>query len=1063
MSQLKGKTVLIIGAGPTRIGQGGECDQGAVEACEALTAMGCRVITVDSNPDAVLTDHGLGHKSYIEPLTEESLRQIIAAENPHAILNSFGGRSGLYLGAQLLQDGHNNQQRPVLWGTPAETLRHLQDRDGLKSILEAIHLRTPSIFSTTDLEAAANKAQEMGYPVVLRCDDAEIMTDGALVYNQEELHQRAAPVATEGQAVLSVEESLWGWRQVELEILRDSQGQTVVAGIVDYMDSAGIHPGDAIGITPPQTLTPQLRQKLETHALDIATHLGIVGNATIRFAYDPVQAAILVTAVHPRYTRTSALVSFGRAIPIASLAAVLAAGLIWKQLPKALAKYSQTTPENEVIAVKWPVWAFDRLNEVPDRLGPQMQSVGQALGLGLTFGEAMQKALRGANPGIYGPGRLDMMNSSAMTDQSPASMTTATSRRPFMIYDALLNGEAEETLARQTSIDPWFIRQLRGLAALEQELTHHQGQLPPDDLLRQAKTQGFSDHYLAKVLSVTADAIAEKRSQIGLTARWYSFASQNDEKLSVQFSTYGTHKGHETNKNPKDDPFVLILGSGPERIGRGSECDHGAFHAAQAARTMGFAPVVLNCNLTSVTIGQAMAARAKVLVDGLDDEIVHAIIEYFKPVGILPQFTGLPSLSQILDVKRLGVLQLGNTPATLETISNRWALWQRIRALGIPQPTAALVESDAEALQKGSEIGYPLLVRPAFWHDRQSAQLLQSHDMLTAFLADIDLGPHRPLFMERFLEYAIEAQAEVLCDGDSALVIGVLEQIELAGVHAGDSACVLPPYSIGPRHVETIGAYATKVAFELKIKGVFNLRFAVYRDSVYFLDAAVRECRNLAMVTKTTQVPVADLATRIVLGQKLKDLSLTIPKPAYFGVRAAVFPFNVFSEMDTLLGPSMRSTGEVLAMADSFSMAYFKAMAAADTPLPTQGNVLITVTDEDKPSILEPARIFNEQGFKLLATKGTQTFLVEQGLQAEVVRKLGFGRPHLVDEMKNGRVQMVINTPSGDQGLKDGSYIRKAAIRRRIVNINTPAGAIAAAKGIAARRQGSVEVRPLNR
>jgi carbamoyl-phosphate synthase large subunit len=478
---------------------------------------------------------------------------------------------------------------------------------------------------------------------------------------------------------------------------------------------------------------------------------------------------------------------------------------------------------------------------------------------------------------------------------------------------------------------------------------------------------------------------------------------------------------------------------------------------------MGFTPMVLNCNLTSITMGPSMTARATVLADGMDDETLHAIIEQFKPAGIIAQFIGTPPLKESVDVKRLGPLLLGNTPATLETLSNRWALWQRIRALGIPQPAAALVESDTEAFQKASEIGFPLLVRPAHFHGLQTVQLIQSHEMLTGFLPKVDLGPHHPLVMERFLEYAIEAQAEVLSDGESAAVIAVLEQIELAGVHPGDSACVVPPYSISPRHVETIAAYATKVAQELKIKGAFNLRFAVYRDSVYLLEAAIRECRNLAVIAKATQVPAADLSTRILLGQKIKDLSLSAPKPTCFGVRAPVFPFNVFAGMDPLLGPAMRSTGEVLAMADSFGMAYFKAMAAAETPLPTQGNVLITVTDEDKPSILEPARIFCEQGFNLLATKGTQTFLMEHGLQADTVRKIGFGRPNLVDEMKNGRVQMVINTPTGDQGHKDGSYIRKSAIRRRIANINTPAGAIAAAKGIAARRQGTVDVWPLVR
>lgn len=1058
MPNLKGKTILLIGAGPTRIGQGGECDQGAVEACEILKEMGCRVVTVDANPDAVLTEKGIGHRRYVEPLTPASLRQIIAAEKPDGVLTLFAGRSGPYLAEQL---GGTPAADPIpLWGTPPQSLQRVQDRDGLKSVLSAIQLKTPTIFSTTDMEAVAAKAQELGFPVVLRCDDAELMADGVLVYNQEELSQRAAAVAAEPQAVISVEESLWQWRQVELEILRDSQGQTVVAGVVEYLDCAGIHPGDAIGVTPAQTIPPALNEQLESQARAIAGHLGIAGNATIRFAYDPKTSSILVTAVHPRYTRTSAFVSQITAIPLAGLATLLAAGLTWKQLPKTLPKPAGKAPDPAVVAVKWPVWDFKRLGEIPDRLGPQMQAVGQSLGIGLTFADAIQKAMRGANPGTHGFSRPADDQGLSM-DELLQHLSTPTSQRPFFLYEALTKGATMAVLADQANIAPWFIDQMEKLVALEGQLRNHIGQLPPDDLLRQAKAAGFSDGCLAQILSIGPDAIVQRRSQMALRARWLAVPGPGMDEGSLRFAAYVD--GHPLEKaiTGKSDPAVLIIGSGPTRIGVGSECDHAAFQAALAAHEAGFNPLILNCNLTGATMGRAMTGRAGVLVDALNDETVQAVIDQLNPMGIITQFAGSQSIDAFPDLKRLGMRMLGAVPETLATLSDRGALWQHVRGLGIPLPAAAVAESNVEAMQKASEIGFPILLRPAVPRGAKASQLIQSKEMLDEFLSDIEISSGSPLFVERFLEYAIEAQAEVLSDGESAVTVAVLEQIELAGVHAGDSAYVLPPYSIGPRHVETITEYAAKVALSLKVKGALNLRFALYRDSVYLLDAADRECRNFAVVTKATGTPVAALVTRIQLGQKVRELLPAPAHPAQFSVRAAVFPFNVFAELDPLLGPSMHSTGEVLAMADSFGMAYFKALEAADTPLPTQGGVLITVTEEDKPSILEPARIFSEQEFHLLATRGTQTFLADNGLQAEMVRKLGFGRPNLVDEMKNGRVQMVINTPTGDQGHKDGGYIRKAAIHRRIANITTPAGAIAAAKGIAARRQGAAGVKAL--
>jgi carbamoyl-phosphate synthase large subunit len=1052
MISLKGKKIVLIGAGPNRIGQSGECDEGAVEACKILTQMGARVIAVDANPDAVLTDSDLAFKSYIEPLTVETLDQIAAAEQPDALLPIFGASTGLRLASQWARHAANAGKTLPVCGTPVHSLDALLDRDALNTSLSAIRLETPPIFSMDSVDAAAAKAQELGFPIVLRCHDARLMADGVMVYNQEELRAQAAPVSSEPGALLLVEASLWGWRQVELEILRDASGHTILAAIVEYLDDAAIHPGDAIGVTPPQSIPPAFIDTLTTHARSIATHLNLIGSATLRFAYDPRQEKILVTAVHPRYTRTSALVTRAVGWPIARLAALLCTGSLWRDLPPELGVHHLQQRPSEVIAVKWPRWDFERLGETMDRLGPRMQSTGQAMGFGLSFAEALQKALKSAHPECAGLARVDAAAPIPQELLAPM-LTSPGSRRLFTIYEALHQGMAVEQVASFTQITPWFIEQISHLVALDQTLRSHRGGLPSDDLLRQAKRNGLADAYLAQLLDVDAAAVAQRRGLIGLLPGWVQLPSTDSRTPSPCFSSYASK---DQVPGRPEGSALLLLGSGPCAIGQGSECDYGLYQAARTAIQLGYTPIVLNCNLTSITTGPAMPGR--IYCEPLNQESLLAIIAKETPMGITAQFGAASAHALVRDPERLGVPLLGTTPQTLGITGNKSDLWQRIRQLGIPQPSAFLAESAAEIEGKAQSIGFPLLVQSADGTD--TGHLILDAAMLKDYLTAQRMDARGPFFVEHFLEYAIEAQAEVLCDGRIAQVAAVMEHIELAGVHAGDSAWVQPPYSIAPRHVETIGEQARKVALHLGVKGLLNLRFAIYRDTVYLLEAAVGVCRNLATVTKTTFPALTEWITRILLGAEL-DPNVGPARMNGFAVRAAVFPFNVFAEMDPLLGPYARSTGEVLSLADSFGMAYFKAFEASDTPLPTQGTVLITVTDEDKPSILEAARIYHEAGFQLMATSGTHKALAEHGIQAQVVRKLGFGRPNLVDEMKNGRVQMVINTPTGKQGQKDGSYIRKAAIRCRIASITTPASAIAAAKGIAARRGGLARVRSL--
>jgi carbamoyl-phosphate synthase large subunit len=1050
MVDLKNKTVLLIGAGPRIIGQSAECDEGAMEAARALVDQGCRIVTVNPNPDAVMTAPDWALRSYMEPLTARCLAQIIDVEKPHAILPTFAGRQGLHLAAELARDGVLEQHRTALWSLSVQSLHHLLNRDTLNTALNQIGLSTPSISVLKDSAAAAQKAQELGFPVVLRRTDTDLMPDGMLVYNQDELSQFIAPVAGESSGAVSIEASLLAWQQVELEILRDAAGATLVAGGVEYLDTAGIHPGDAIAVCPPQSLTAELVRQLTSHARSIVAHLDIVGNATIRFACHPDDGKVLVLAVHPRYTRTSAFVSRVADIPLAAMSALLAAGRPLNELsgdisfPQAESS-AMISGKEAPVAVKWPCWDFEQLDAAADRLGSQMKAVGQHLGYGHDFKEALQKAARAAVGNDLG--MCDTRNMDTFTDEDlMAAISTPTSRRLCIVYEALRRGIPEAELSRLTHIAPWFIDQLKQLAHLEAQIKERQGRIPSAELLRQAKRSGFSDAGLAELLHIPVKTLTVEMADKGIRPSWRRLSASAD---TSRFSTFGECPDLPALEGRRK---VLIIGSGAYRIGQGPECDFGIVQAVDAVRAQGFDPVVLNCNLAGITTGRAMSAGC--YCDPITPESILAVAAKESPVGIILQFAGNQAYALAFQLARAGASVLGPPMESLQLATDRPAFRERMRSLGIPQPSGAIAHSAEETCDIAEQIGFPVQVRTIRSVAGGEIAIFQDRSELKAFLEALETDAGFPLAVEQFLEYAIEAQAETLCDGRTAQVTAVMEHIELAGVHAGDSAYVLPPYSIPPRHVETMAEYGCKVAASLQIKGLLNLRFAIYRDTVYLLDAQCNVSRNIAVVNRIHQIPLAAMATRLMLGAKLDELQIDAPSPRLVGVRAAVFPFTVFTTEDPLLGPRMRSIGQVLSMSESFGLAYFKAQESAATPLPTKGTVLITVTDEDKASILEPARIFQELGFRIMATRGTHDALAANGIASQLVRKLGFGRPNLLDEIKNGNVQMVINTPTGGQGQIDDSVIRKTAITYRVANMTTPASALAAAKGIAARQKG---------
>ncbi len=1052
MALLENKTVLIIGSGPNVIGQSDECDQGALEACLVLKEMGCRLVAVNSNPDSPMTDSSLAQRTYLEPLTLETLERIIAEEKPHAIVPGFGGRTALHVTVQMAQRGILDRHGVAVWGTAPRDLERLLDRDALSSAVGPIDLNTPSLFSYSKLDEAEAKAQEIGFPVVLR-SDSHLMPDGVLAYNQEEIRTLAAPLTGEQAFSLSVESSLRDWQQLEIEILRDNRGEVRIAGGVEYLDSAVVHPGDAIAVSPPQCINEKALGRLIEQARIVAGHLNIMGGVTIRVAFAPHNGSFLLLAVHPRYTRTSALSALIAGRPIARTAVLLASGLSWDQLPAGASFEPPQARDFAVVGVKWPVWDFGHLDGISDRLGPRMQAVGQAVGLGAGFKEALQNAARSANPGCTGLG--DSSGDSGLPlEDLLARVAAPNSGRMFQLYEALRRGAVGRELSERSMIQPGFIEQLGELAALEEQIRAQVGSggQPDPGLWRKARQNGFSPARLRDLHGLKPERLAD-------------ISAAADLPLQVQplgdlgghcFSTCAVGGG---SLPPSSGKVVLLIGSGPHRIGSGPECDWAIVHAAAALSDMGYQPVTINTNLTGVSTGFAMPGR--IYCDPMDVEDILAVIAREKPVGIITRFAGFSEKTLKRELAARGAPIAGTPIEALEIIHDHEALRGRIRDLGIPQPAYALCRSAEQLRRCASDLGYPLLVSPAKAAADRSPELIMDAAILEKYLEQAGPDPDGPYLLERFLQYAIEAQAEALCDGSSVQVAAVLEHIELAGVNAGDSAWVLPPYSIAPRHVETISEYTRKIGLALPIKGLINARFAIYRDTVYLLQVGCEVNRNLSLVSKTTGQPIVRSAVRLMLGGSLEPASAARGSSRLCGVRTAVFPFNVFSQIDPLLGTRMRSTGQVLAMADSFALAYFKAQSAAGSPLPLAGTVLITVTDEDKPSILEPARIFQELGFTLMATRGTQAALADHGIQAQTVRKLGFGRPNLADEIKNGKVQMVINTPSGEKSQMDDSYIRKAAIRYRVTHITTPASALAAAKGIAARRNGDSPMRCL--
>ncbi len=1050
-------SVLIIGSGPIIIGQACEFDYSGTQACKALRSLGYKIILVNSNPATIMTDPGMADVTYIEPLNLQTLTNIIEAERPDALLPNLGGQSGLNLSSELHKAGILDKYGVQIIGVNVDAIERGEDRTAFKETMNRLGIEMPKSQTVNSVEDAEKVADKLGYPVVIRPAYCMGGTGGGLVYNVEELRTVAARglSASIVNQVL-VEESVLGWEELELEVVRDAKNQMITVCFIENVDAMGVHTGDSFCTAPMLTIAPELQEKLQKYSYDIVEAIEVIGGTNVQFAHDPKTGRVVVIEINPRTSRSSALASKATGFPIALVSSLLAGGLTMDEIPYwrdgTLEKY---TPSGDYVVVKFARWAFEKFEGVEDKLGTQMRAVGEVMSLGKNYKEAFQKSIRSLEIDRYGLGFAKDFNKKSL-DELLNMLNTPTSERQFMMYEALRKGADVQTLYKITHIKPWFIEQMKELVELEKQILEYKGMTLPDDILIQAKKDGFADKYLAKLLGIPEKDIRKKRTALGVVEAWEPVPVSGVENAAYYYSTYNAPDQVAVSDRKK----IMVLGGGPNRIGQGIEFDYCCVHAAFAIREEGYESIMVNCN--PETVSTDYDTSDKLYFEPLTVEDVLSIYEKEKPEGVIVQFGGQTPLNIANELAEAGVNILGTSPETIDLAEDRDRFRKLMRKLGIPQPKSGMASNLEEALEIAEEIGYPLMVRPSYVLGGRAMEIILDEEMLLHYVAAaVEVSPERPILIDKFLENAIEAEADAIADGTDAFVPAVMEHIELAGVHSGDSACVIPPISIAQKHIKTINEYTRKIAIELNVVGLMNIQYAIVDDTVYILEANPRASRTVPIVSKVCNISMARLATQIMLGKNLSDLGVEHRSIPHYGVKEAVFPFNMLPEVDPLLGPEMRSTGEVLGLSDSFGMAFYKAQEATRMPLPLEGTVLITVANKDKPGVLESARLFRELGFKIRSTNGTHDFLAGYGINSEPIKKVGYGRPDIVDEIKNKEIQLIINTPSGKESKDDDSYIRKAAIKYNVSYITTTSAAVAAARGIADRRRGQQKVRSL--
>ena len=1063
--------VLIIGSGPIVIGQACEFDYSGTQACKALREQGYKIVLVNSNPATIMTDPVMADATYIEPLNLERLTQIIEKERPDALLPNLGGQTGLNLAQELNKAGVLEKYGVQVIGVNLDAIERGEDREIFKETMQKLGIKTPASDICYTVEEAEKIATTIGFPIVVRPAYTMGGAGGGFCYNMEELRT----IVTNGLDLslthqCLIEQSILGWEELEVEVVRDAKNQMIAICTIENIDAVGVHTGDSFCAAPFMTIDKELEDRLVKDAFKIVESIGVIGGTNVQFAHNPKTGEVVIIEINPRTSRSSALASKATGFPIALISAKLACGMTLDEIPYwrdgTLDKYTAGgAPDGDYVVLKFARWAFEKFRGVEDSLGTQMKAVGEVMAIGKTFKETFQKAIRGLENGRAGLGFAKDFNKKS-ADELCDMLKTASSERWFILYEAIRKGVSLDKLNELTFVKKEWLQEMAELVATEEKMLQTPGQLPADDLLIQAKKEGFSDKYIAKILGIREKDVRKKRTELGVKEGWLAVPVSGVENANYYYSTY-----NDVDKAPVSDnkKKIMILGGGPNRIGQGIEFDYCCCHAAMQLKEMGYETILVNCN--PETVSTDYDTSDKLYFEPVTLEDVLQIYEKEKPMGVIVQFGGQTPLNIARALSDEGVNILGTSIDSIDIAEDRDLFRKMMDKLEIPMPESAMAVNFEEAKSAADKIGYPIMIRPSFVLGGRGMEVIYDEKMLSEYVEKaVGVTPDRPLLIDRFLHNALECESDALSDGKEVFIPSVMEHIELAGIHSGDSACVIPPVGIPKENLETIKEYTKKIAQNLHVCGLMNMQYAIEDGKVFVIEANPRASRTVPLVSKVCNTQMARLATRLMLGESLADLKLTEKVIPHHGVKEAVFPFTKFPNVDPVLGPEMRSTGEVLGLSDSFPLAYFKSQEGAGAELPSapkageKKKILVSLSDKValKEQIIEVGKKLSSLGFELLATEGTAKYFTENGIPCEKVNKIAEGRPNVMDVILNKEVCLCINTPSVRRGVvADEEAIRKAALKYKVPYITTIAAARAAALGIEASKEGKGGVKSL--
>ena len=1057
--------VLIIGSGPIVIGQACEFDYSGTQACKALREQGYKIVLVNSNPATIMTDPVMADATYIEPLNVERLSQIIEKERPDALLPNLGGQTGLNMAMELNKAGVLDKYGVKVIGVNLDAIERGEDREIFKETMKKLGIDTPRSGICHTIEGAEKIAEEIGFPLVVRPAYTMGGQGGGFCYNVEELRTIVAnglDLSMTHQCL--IEESILGWEELEVEVVRDAKNQMIAICFIENIDAVGVHTGDSFCSAPFMTIDKALEERLKRDAFKIVESIGVIGGTNVQFAHNPKTGRVVIIEINPRTSRSSALASKATGFPIALISAKLASGMTLDEIPYwrdgTLDKYTPGgAPDGDYVVLKFARWAFEKFRGVEDSLGTSMKAVGEVMSIGKTFKETFQKAIRGLENGRPGLGFAKDFNKKS-AEELCEMLKTASSERYFQLYEAIRKGVSLEKLNSITHVKEYFLQQMKELVDLEEEMLKTIGSVPADELLIQAKKDGFSDKYLSKILKVSEKAIRDRRNALGIKEAWLAVPVSGVDNANYYYSTYNAKDTSKASDNKKK---IMILGGGPNRIGQGIEFDYCCCHAAMQLKEMGYETIIVNCN--PETVSTDYDTSDKLYFEPVTTEDVLQIYEKEKPMGVIVQFGGQTPLNIARELEENGVNVLGTSIDSIDAAEDRDIFRHMMEKLEIPMPESGMAINFEEAKACADKIGYPIMIRPSFVLGGRGMEVIYDEATLKEYVEKaVGVTPDRPLLIDRFLKNALECESDALADGKNVYIPSVMEHVELAGIHSGDSACVIPPVSIPEDNLKTIKEYTTKIAQALKVTGLMNMQYAIENGKVYVIEANPRASRTVPLVSKVCDTQMARLATRLMLGETIESLGLKDKKIPYYGAKEAVLPWSRFPGVDPILGPEMRSTGEVLGLAETFPLAFYKSQEAAGSELPhapaawENKKVLISLSNKEsqKDQVLMIGKTLKDLGFTLVGTQGTADFYNANGIKCEVVNKIGGGRPDVVDMIMNKEVCLVINTPKAKRNYaEDRKTIRKVCLKYKVSYITTLAGAVAAVKGIEAVKNGN--------